>query len=129
MNNIKKLRIAMNLTQEELGKRLNVRKSSVSRYESEKIALQPDILSSMANIFNVSTDCVLGRENIPEGYPICCIGTKNTAPVLPLSDEALEIARKYDRVDKRGQGNIKSVVEREYKMTIEGQTEDVGASL
>lgn len=59
MNRIKNLREKNGWTQAELGKRLNVQDSAVSKYESEKIPLTADTLTLLSNIFDVSTDYIL----------------------------------------------------------------------
>ena len=114
------LRSAKGLSQNDVAKYLGVSRSTYVCYETNK-SRPVRRLPELATILGTTVAYILGTEESSSLRP--------TAPVLPLSDEALEIARKYDRVDKRGQGNIKSVVEREYEMTIEAQTEDVGASL
>lgn len=69
MNNIKRLRTAMGISQEYLGQKLNVRKTTICRYESGIIPLSDDNINSMADFFNVSADCIIGREDIPADYP------------------------------------------------------------
>lgn len=62
-NRIKKLRIENNLTQEELGKKLNVGKSTVANYESGYSEPEGEKISKLASIFNVSIDYLLGNNN------------------------------------------------------------------
>lgn len=66
MNRIKKLRESSNETQEELGKILNVSKATISKYENGTVEMSNDTLIKLANHFNVSTDYILGRTNIPD---------------------------------------------------------------
>ena len=117
---LRDLRVAKGLSQNDVAKHLGISRPAYVSYETDKYK-PVRRLPELATILGTTVAYILGTEESSSLRP--------TAPVLPLSDEALEIARKYDRVDKRGQGNIKSVVEREYEMTIEGKTEDVGASL
>ena len=57
---IRKLRRQYNYTQEEMGKRLGVSKSIISAYE-RGVNLPPyEVLVAIAEIFNVSTDYLLG---------------------------------------------------------------------
>jgi transcriptional regulator with XRE-family HTH domain len=62
MNRIRKLRIDKSLTQDELGKILNVQKAAVSKYELGRAMPSPDILLKLAKYFNVSTDYLLGND-------------------------------------------------------------------
>ena len=66
MNRIKNLRETSNETQEELGKILNVSKATISKYENGTVEMSNDTLIKLANHFNVSTDYLLGRTNIPD---------------------------------------------------------------
>ena len=61
-NTIKELRTKAGMTQEELGKLLNVQNAAVSKYESGKIPLTGETLLKLSKIFNVSTDYLLGAE-------------------------------------------------------------------
>lgn len=74
---IKELRESKGLTQEELGRILNVSKPSVSRYEANTNEPNTETLKQLAKYFNVSIDYLLGfsnkttekPENIDEKYP------------------------------------------------------------
>lgn len=61
-NRIKKLRTAHRLTQEELGKKLNVQKAAISKYENGTVIPNCEVLKRLAAIFNVTTDYLLGRD-------------------------------------------------------------------
>ncbi len=69
MNRLKSLREKKNMKQSELGKLLNVKESAISKYESEKVPLTADTLIKLSNIFNVSIDYLLGREDIERHGP------------------------------------------------------------
>ncbi|MDO4330314.1 MAG: helix-turn-helix transcriptional regulator [Lachnospiraceae bacterium] len=60
-NNIKMLRQERGWTQAELGKRLEVKDSAISKYENGSLQLSGDLLMRLADIFGVSTDFILGR--------------------------------------------------------------------
>ena len=73
MNRIKELRKQKGITQEELGRILDVGKATISNYESEKRQLTADILQKLAEYFGVSTDEILGlneSKQEPIGKPI-----------------------------------------------------------
>lgn len=62
-NQIKSLRMARNITQEEFASRINVAKSTVSSYENGSRLPSYDILVKIAQLFHVSTDNLLGCSN------------------------------------------------------------------
>lgn len=62
VNRIKELRKARGLTQEELGKRLNVQKAAISKYENGTVTPNGEVLKRLSAIFNVTTDYLLGCE-------------------------------------------------------------------
>lgn len=67
------LRTALGWSQVELAKRLGVAKQTVSNWENENIQPSIEMLVRLSRLFNVSTDYLLGLENIPrlntEGIP------------------------------------------------------------
>lgn len=64
MNRIKLLRERDNMTQEKLGSLLNVKKAAISKYENNIVPLTDDTISKLCDIFNVSSDYLLGKSNI-----------------------------------------------------------------
>ena len=61
---IKELRIAHRLTQVQLAAQMSVSKQSVSNWENDNIQPSIDILIKLADLFAVSTDYLLGREDV-----------------------------------------------------------------
>lgn len=61
-NTLRTLRIRNNLTQAQLAKRLGLTKSVISAYETGSRMPSYDILITIARIFKVSTDYLLGIE-------------------------------------------------------------------
>lgn len=59
------LRTALGWSQVELAKRLKVAKQTVSNWENENIQPSIEMLIRLAKMFNVTTDYLLGLENIP----------------------------------------------------------------
>lgn len=57
------LREAKNWTQIELGRKLNLDKSTMNKIENGTRKVSTNELEKIADIFNVSTDYLLGREN------------------------------------------------------------------
>ncbi|GKX29054.1 hypothetical protein SH1V18_15340 [Vallitalea longa] len=60
-NRLKKLRIDNHLTQEELGKKVNLKKSAISKYEKGRVEPNIDVIIKFAEIFNVSIDYLIGK--------------------------------------------------------------------
>ncbi|MBQ8448048.1 MAG: helix-turn-helix transcriptional regulator [Clostridia bacterium] len=60
---IKILRMARNLSQVELAKKLNVSKQSVSNWENDNILPSIETLVEIARFFSVSTDYLLGLDD------------------------------------------------------------------
>jgi transcriptional regulator with XRE-family HTH domain len=52
-------------TQHEIADKLGVSRASYSHYENDHVQPDNDIIIKMADIFNVTTDYLLGRTNIP----------------------------------------------------------------
>ena len=66
---IQELRKYNKMTGEELGKKLNVAKSTVSLWEGGSRTPNTEMLQSIAKVFDVSTDYLLtGNEPTPKGY-------------------------------------------------------------
>ncbi len=62
---IKHVRLKKDMKQEELGKLLNVGKSTISQYETNKSTPDAATISKIADIFNTTTDYLLGRTDNP----------------------------------------------------------------
>ena len=63
---IRELRRERKITQEELGKILNLGKSTISQYENDINKPDSDMLKLIADFFNTSVDYLLGRTKIKE---------------------------------------------------------------
>lgn len=61
---IKKMRVAHNWTQVDLAQKLNVSKQSVSNWENDNIQPSIEMLIKLSGIFGVSTDCLLGLDEL-----------------------------------------------------------------
>ena len=61
---IRRQRTAHGITQVELAHRLGVSKQSVSNWESNNIQPSIELLEKIADLFGVTTDYLLGREDL-----------------------------------------------------------------
>lgn len=59
------LRMAFGWSQVELARKLQVSKQAVSNWENDNIQPSIDMLIRLADTFGVTTDYLLGREDIP----------------------------------------------------------------
>ncbi|PYG84262.1 DNA-binding XRE family transcriptional regulator [Ruminiclostridium sufflavum DSM 19573] len=94
MNRVRALRIEKNWTQEELGKRLNVKKSAVSKYEGNKIPLTDETLIRLSQIFNVSIDYILKISDYRHSTPIAS-KSDLLESITALSTESQKELEKY----------------------------------
>lgn len=62
---IHELRLSFGWSQVELAKKLGVSKQAVSNWENDNIQPSIDMLVRLADTFSVTTDYLLGREDIP----------------------------------------------------------------
>ena len=70
MNRIRELRRARGITQDELGGMLGVKKAAVCKYENEKVGIPQAVLNKLTDIFGVSADHILCRDEavpLPKG--------------------------------------------------------------
>lgn len=66
MNRIKQLREMLSMTQEELGKKLNVKKAAVAKYENGTIEnIKSASIKKMSEIFGVTPAYILGWSDDP----------------------------------------------------------------
>ena len=68
---LRNLRENKGLTQEELGKIINQKKSNISKYENERLQPSMETINSFAEYFNVSIDYLFGRTDDPTPPPGC----------------------------------------------------------
>ena len=60
---IKELRKELGLTQHQLAQKLNVDRSTIAKYETDKIEPSIAMLITLVHFFNVSADYLLGLED------------------------------------------------------------------
>ncbi len=65
-DNIRKLRKENNMSQDELAEKLGVSRQSVSLWETDQTQPTIENIIALTKIFNVSSDVILGKNDIPE---------------------------------------------------------------
>lgn len=96
MNRIKQLREEREWTQTQLGEKIQVQAAAISKYETDKVPLTGDTIKMFSDIFNVTTDYLLGNTDDPTPP-----GAKKSAPTQKEKD-ALEV---YDKLVELNNGN------------------------
>lgn len=95
---IRELRLKSGQTQEDLGKLLHVKKQTISKYENGINIPDSEVLKKLSEIFNCSTDYLLGKDNIITNEEIK-IETKYPYDLTPAQVEKLVSLLKDYRFD------------------------------
>lgn len=66
---IRDLREDQDLTQEYMGRVLNVSQRTYSRYENDERAIPIEILGKLADFYGTSVDYLIGRTDCKKPYP------------------------------------------------------------
>lgn len=98
MNRIKELRQAQGYTQGELGNLLNCTGMTISRYETGKNEPDTNTIARMCDIFNCTSDYLLGLSNEPTAQ-------------LPRGEELKsELQRMIDELSPEDEALVKAFV-------------------
>lgn len=65
MNRIRDLRLQKGWRQEDLAQRLNTKRQTVARYETEKLGIDAGTICALCDIFGCTADYLLGRSLLP----------------------------------------------------------------
>lgn len=99
MERLKELRKLKNLTMKELGQIVNVAESTISLYENGKREPDYETLKKLADVLNVSTDYLLGRDSNAPKTKAVKIPVLGTIPAgVPL--EAIEEILDYEEISE-----------------------------
>ena len=101
MNRVKELRKQKHITQEELGKVLDIQKAAISKYENGRAEPSTEVLKKMSAYFGVSIDYLLG--NSPAKLSAQTLGRGVRIPVLGrvvagIPIEAVEEILDYEEI-------------------------------
>lgn len=66
---IRNLREDSDLTQQDMADKLFINRRTYSSYGTGERGIPVDVLSSIADIFNTSTDYLMGRTDVKKPYP------------------------------------------------------------
>ena len=104
------LRKKKGMTQAEIAKLLRITPQAYSLYESGKNNINNETLCMLADLFHVSTDYLLGRQDLLPSF---------------LNDEERHIIEQYRALDKRAKDGIKNSMDFEYARAGKGKTKPV----
>lgn len=99
-NRIKFLRKRANITQSELAEKLNLSFGTISKYEKDEISIPSETLLKIANIFNVSTDFLLGRVDIKNESIAIAASIKDNIDLSDICDEDKEAIMRFVEMAK-----------------------------
>lgn len=110
-NNLKKLRIDENLTQEELAQKINTSRSNIANYENNKNMPSIDILYKLSQLFECSIDYLLGKSETRNSEDIKSLqfANSNRLDTKGLDDDDLaELQKRIDYIKRlKGKNNGK----------------------
>ncbi len=100
MNRIRQLRKERGWSQETLAEMLNLKHPAISKYEKGIVALNETVILQLSDIFDVSTDYILGKSPYRDKKPI------NTLPALTKEQQEL-----YDELMQLDSKTVKKVLD------------------
>ena len=96
---LRQLRLEKDLRQDQLAKLVHVEKSSISMYENDVRQPSFDVLIRYAEMFNVSTDYLLGRSN-NRSLDLSGLTAAEIKLVCELVDSMREKNRKWEETGR-----------------------------
>lgn len=109
---LKQLRVAANLQQNDIIKRLSLSSARYSQYESGKRRPDYELLIEFADLYGVSIDYLLGRTTI-QNYPT------QTSPAY--SHDELDLLKKYRALDETRQEAVRDFIDASYAKALTSQ--------
>lgn len=95
MNRMRNLRMAAGMQLDDVAEKLNVTRTTVSRYELEKRQLDPATICALCDLFGCTADYLLGRSD---------------APLPAVSDADARILDAYHAASVRDRGLIDQIL-------------------
>lgn len=96
VNRLKDLRVARKISQKDFDKRLGVSQQTVASWEVGRTEPANEALKNIADYFNVSTDYLLGRDNLNR--------------ITPLSSEQKKLLKDFDSLNSDGRNTLCTVL-------------------
>jgi repressor LexA len=82
-DNIRRMRLSCNLTQEELARKLDIKnRATIANWEIGRTSPPHEMLARLANIFMVTVDDILGRRDLPSEFTEAFPGRFIRLPII-----------------------------------------------
>ncbi len=106
---LKTIREEKKITQDQIAQLLNIKRQTYSSYERNKSLPDINILSKLADYFNVSTDYLLGRSDIKnyDEYKDLLI---STTKIEGLSDDEKQLLNSYRKLSFEFKAEIRGEI-------------------
>ena len=91
MNRLKELRKSKNLAQKELAELLGCATATVTKYEKEQRKLPQEVITKLCDIFDCTSDYLLGISDINAKSPAVFSGAENIPDEFKRLQEANEV--------------------------------------
>ncbi|EGD46265.1 helix-turn-helix domain protein [Ruminiclostridium papyrosolvens DSM 2782] len=106
---LKTIREEKKITQDQIAQLLNIKRQTYSSYERNKSLPDINILSKLADYFNVSTDYLLGRSDIMnyDEYKDLLI---STTKIEGLSDDEKQLLNSYRKLSFEFKAEIRGEI-------------------
>lgn len=96
---IKQLRESLDMTQEDLGRLLGVKKAAINKYETGTVVnLKRSTIENLCNIFNVTPQYLLSDSDLSQ--------PSSSAPELELTEQEGRLLVTFRRLNKSQQGRL-----------------------
>ena len=103
MNRVKEARLSVGLKQNELAERIQVGKSTVCEWESQKRDPKSDMLMRLADVCGCTTDYLLCKENRVSN-------NEHHDEHKTLSPESIELAEHFEMLNLQGKYIVKEAL-------------------
>lgn len=104
-NRVKELRDEMHISQETLGKRVNISQQVISKIEGDDRRMTRDNMLALADFFNVSTDYLIGRSKVRRNV-------EQDKELLSLYERNCTLMSLYEMLDEKNQELIQTLLEK-----------------
>lgn len=119
IRNLKTLRESLSMTQKEFATSLGISLSTYNGYEIGAREPKSDFLISVARKYGVTIDYLMGYSSTPLDT------SQEEFFSTRYSQKALTIAKKYDELDRHGQGLLDAVLSLEHSRCISSNSQNV----
>lgn len=102
IKNLKKLRLEMRMTQQQVADKISVSQQSINKYENHNIEPDIDTLIKIADLFEVSLDYLVGHTDIPHRI--------ETVEPYDLNDDEASLVDNYRKLSVNERSSINMVI-------------------